>query len=534
MARLECDLLCVGGGLGGLAGAIRAHDLGLDVLVVEASQMVGGGASYGGGLVWAPCTYLARAAEIDDSLETAEQYLDHYSRNDDVAMRREWLHSVPRAIDWYGEVAGLPFELTGLPDDDVDAPGARSAGRFLSMQVPGTTLGEWRDRTRSSPLFVPGVTLRDLHEHAARPDELAALAASRQREDLRALGAGLAAGFVRAALTERRVRVLLGARVRELRQRGGAVVGAVAEQGGERIEIHARKGVLIAAGSYGNAAYAAGFERLPDLVELSPPLAFGDNLSLADPTPAALTIGAPITILPGYHVPGETHPGTNTPLFRATPNIGWQHAILVNLRGERFGDEMFHGPELSAHAEIDPVSGDWRNYPSFLVCDDRMRREHSLYPLPAGAEWPSGLGASADTLADLARAVGIDPAGLVATVERFNRFAEEGVDRDFGRGRVAMGRGFGDERWPNPNLSDLSEPPFWAIRIRLAGGGSYSLGIAINGDGQAVTRSGEPVPGLYATGNSAARSEVMRHHTGTTDSRNIVWAFNAATHAAGR
>jgi 3-oxosteroid 1-dehydrogenase len=140
----------------------------------------------------------------------------------------------------------------------------------------------------------------------------------------------------------------------------------------------------------------------------------------------------------------------------------------------------------------------------------------------------------ADTLEELAAAAGIDPAGLTATVERFNRFAAEGVDHDFGRGTNAMGRGFGDDRLPNPNLADLGMPPFWAIPIRLAGGGSYSLGIAINGDGQAVTRAGKPVAGLYATGNSAARPEVMRHHTGTTDARNIVWAFNAATHAARR
>ncbi|MFD0539657.1 FAD-binding protein [Actinomadura luteofluorescens] len=55
------DFLCVGGGLGGLAGAVRAHDLGADVLVVERSDMVGGVAAYSGGFVWVGASGLAAA-----------------------------------------------------------------------------------------------------------------------------------------------------------------------------------------------------------------------------------------------------------------------------------------------------------------------------------------------------------------------------------------------------------------------------------------------------------------------------------------
>jgi 3-oxosteroid 1-dehydrogenase len=531
--RVECDLLCVGGGLGGLAAAVRGHDLGLDVLVLEASSMVGGGVSYGAGLAWIPCTHLAQAAGISDTLESANRYLDSFSQNDDVMLRRAWLDSGPGAIRWYAEQAGLPFELAHVPDDEADAPDGLHAGRFVTMSVAGGTLGEWQARTRVGPLFPRGVTMAELHAHSGRPHDLAQLVSERTADDRRTFGAGVAAGFARAALTERSVRVELGARVVSLEQRDGEIVGAIAVVGDEEIEVRAARGVLIAAGSYGNAEYAAVFERLPDLVELGPPLAHGDNLSLADPTAAALSIGSPASILPAMHIPGDTHPGTDIPLYRPTTNLSWQHAILVNRQGARFGDEMFHGPELAAHVDVDPVTGDWRNFPSFLVCDDRMRRNYPLHPLPAGADWPDGLAVRAENLRELADLAGIDPDGLSATVERFNGFVAAGVDQDFGRGRLAMGRGFGDSDQGNPNLAEISEPPFWAIDIRLAGGGNYSLGIAIDGNGQAVTRSGEPVPGLYATGNSAVRAEVMRHHTGVTDSCNIVWAFNAATHAAG-
>ena len=58
---------------------------------------------------------------------------------------------------------------------------------------------------------------------------------------------------------------------------------------------------------------------------------------------------------------------------------------------------------------------------------------------------------SADTLAGLATKIGIDPARLQATVEKFNGFARAGVDGDFGRGNSAYDRYYGDPLvHPNP------------------------------------------------------------------------------------
>src|SRR3546814_14858964 len=54
-----------------------------------------------------------------------------------------------------------------------------------------------------------------------------------------------------------------------------------------------------------------------------------------------------------------------------------------------------------------------------------------------------------------------------STVKRFNAFAEEGVDRDFGRGRTEYDRYYSDPTVkPNPNLGKLEKSPFWAIKIQ--------------------------------------------------------------------
>ena len=72
----------------------------------------------------------------------------------------------------------------------------------------------------------------------------------------------------------------------------------------------------------------------------------------------------------------------------------------------------------------------------------------------------------ADNLEALADKVGIDPAGLAATVKRFNGYAAEGRDPEFGRGDSLYDHFYGDpEHTPNPNLGTLARPPFFALRL---------------------------------------------------------------------
>ena len=543
MAGREVDFLVIGGGLGGLAGALAAHEAGLDTLILEKSGLLGGVSAYSGGVVWIPANHLQREQGMDDSIEEAEQYLDwvNGAQAKDVVLRRAYLEAGPGIVEWLTRDIGIPFQIDG----DIDhfwplAPGSRQTGRTLEIALAGAELGEWADLVRPSPhMPLVGVTHREVNELGGDYQVLtvhADLLRRRKQEDYRTFGLGLVSGFVKAALVERAIPVELNAVTRELLQEGGEVVGAVVEIGGEAVEIRARRGVLIATGSYGSAPWAAAAEGLPEIVEASPPVLHGDGLRLTDPTPAAVVRSGQAFTVPGIPSPGELHPGTDVPLYREVfDSIGYPHSLVVNDQGRRFVDESYYGYFMPAVRNYDVNVKRWPNHPSFLILDSRFKRQYMLGSVyHPGEEWSSDI-PHADTLAGLAAQLGVDPAGLAATVQRFNGFCEDGVDLDFRRGSLEFARLYnGDPAYPNPNLGPLLEPPFWGMRLTILGLGIYSLGLSIDGKARCLTRDGEPVPGLYATGNAVAYTEHPAYASGLGNGRNIVYSTLAARHAAQR
>ena len=95
--------------------------------------------------------------------------------------------------------------------------------------------------------------------------------------------------------------------------------------------------------------------------------------------------------------------------------------------------------------------------------------------------------AKSDTVAGLASRLGIDPAALTATVERYNSFVASGRDEDFGRATMQ---------------AKLENGPFYAVQTYIYTMSSMG-GLKVNGDFQVLGTSGEPIPGLFAAGMTA-------------------------------
>jgi 3-oxosteroid 1-dehydrogenase len=211
------------------------------------------------------------------------------------------------------------------------------------------------------------------------------------------------------------------------------------------------------------------------------------------------------------------------------------HSIVVDSSGQRFVNEStdytrFGQALYRRNADVPSV-------PSWLVVDSRHRSRYSLGDLFARLT-PKKLIAQgylhkADTIAGLARSIGVDPDALTATVERFNGFAERGVDEDFQRGESHYDRYLADPRTgPNPALGALSKPPYYAVRCYPGDVGTTG-GLLTDEHSRVLRADGSPIPGLYAAGTCAAT--VMGRvypGPGASIAAGATFGYLAARHAA--
>jgi 3-oxosteroid 1-dehydrogenase len=541
---LTVDVVAVGSGLGGLTAAIVAHDAGKKAVVLEKAPKLGGVSAYSGGEVFLPDNHLLAAAGLSDSRADGLAYLRFLAAGYADPARTELLLDTGKtAVKYLEEKARVRWKIVkDFPDYHYPkAPGTVRAGRYLEVELfPGAELGPFQKKTYLSPHMPNGITHDELFAWGGftaikRWDF--ALMGKRYRQDLRGFGPGMMAYLVKAAMIDRAIPAHVATPVRELCVEDGVVVGVRAEREGKDFFVRAKKGVVLAAGGYDwNAELARYFEHLPEWGSMVQPSVAGDALVMGG------EIGAAVAAVPaqnlglffGYNVPGEQHEGQ--PLWRGSWEGGFPHAIWVNRAGQRFADEAFYRDYLPKTRAWDGVNQTQPNFPPYLIFDQNFRDEYPLGTFLPGQDLPRELVARADTLRGLAAELGIDADGLEATVARFNRFAEEGVDHDFGRGTFPWAAMMtGDRAHKNPNLGPLVKPPFYGLRLRVASVGVNAAGLKTNADAQVVHVRDRPIPGLYAAGNSAAPLDSgAGYQSGIANLRGIVGGYLAGRHAAGK
>src|SRR6185312_6210874 len=147
----EVDLLVAGAGPAGMTAALIASLEGLDVLLCEASDQVGGTGSTSAGTLWIPGNSQSRAAGFSDSAEAADRYLDALiGQGTHRALRDAFLQTGPTAIDDLCARSELRFLPCGPhPDYRSNMPGAAIAGRaIIPAPFDGRLLGEDFARVR--------------------------------------------------------------------------------------------------------------------------------------------------------------------------------------------------------------------------------------------------------------------------------------------------------------------------------------------------------------------------------------------------
>ncbi len=541
---METDLVCIGSGAGGLGAAITAHDHGIDALILERSDQVGGVTAFSMGEVWVPGNHLAQEAGIEDSVEQGVRYVENLSLgySEQTAVLNQAIHA-PLAIQYFEDVIDLRMcVVRHLPDYYYPhVAGSTAEGRCLeALPFPAETLGDWQYKTRVSPHVPYSLTHEDIFDNGGLANMASwdyTVMGERMAKDERCAGPGLAAYFVKGAL-DRQIPIHTETSAEELIVEGDRICGVRATQNGKDLLIKANKGVVIAVSSFERKASLSrrvGLQIGPKSMVMDS--VQGAHLRMAGEAGAQLARVPDVSML-GFHVPGEEQED-GVPLWRgALPFMGLPHTIVVNKKGQRFSNEAFYRSVYFGLDEIDGMTQTYKNFPCWIVVDSQARSKYPFGSVMPGEDFPAELAMKADTLEELAALMAIDAEGLVSTVTRFNQYCEDGNDLDFQRGTFPWGAMMcGDpKQQPNPNMGTIEQGPFYAVELhRMAGGGITSSGIMIDEHCRAVGWDDQPIEGLYVAGNSAARLDngaLMQ--SGITNARGITHGYLIGKHAANK
>jgi 3-oxosteroid 1-dehydrogenase len=540
---IEADLVAVGSGIAGLGAAITAHDHGASTVVLERADQLGGVTALSLGECWIPGSDLEAALGIEDSPESGFRYLKRLAMgyNEDLATLNLTVHA-REALRWFTGAIGLKMTvIRNCPDYYYGHTNdAVKEGRLLEVEpFDAKSLGEWQERVRVSPVVPYGMTHPDMMEPGGSANMAKwdfALMGERLANDIRCLGAGLAAAFVKGAL-DRNIPLHTGMNVVELIGDGERIVGARCEKDGRDVFVRANKGVVVAVSSYErNANLNKTLAQQLDLGTMVFSAIDGANFRLAGPVGAAIAKVPDVTLL-GVRVPGEEMEDGSVLTRSVMAQIGLPHTIVVNRTAKRFGNEAFYREFFMKTDSIDGATQTHANFPCWAILDAQAREKYLFGAVPPGQDFPDGMAVKADSIAELARQIGLDPEVLEATVTRFNMHAENAEDPDWGRGTHPWSAYMSGDplHKPHPNLGPLVKAPFYALQLTRMGGSAIpSTGIVADHHCRAVDWLGAPIPGLYVGGNSVARLEtgaVMQ--SGVSNARGMTHGWLAGLHATG-
>jgi succinate dehydrogenase/fumarate reductase flavoprotein subunit len=513
------DVVAVGTGAAGLGAALAAHANGLEPIVLERRDMVGGSSMLAGGGMWVPFNHFMLADGDHDSRENALEYMEAVIGDLPPASSRErkeaFVDNAARMIEFF-ESLGLRFRrTTGYPDYFPHLPGGSEVGRGVESVIWDTrNLGEWADKIppRAFPRSLPLGTLDVAKVVLAKRTVSGFLRLSRiyahhyisklRRQKLIGGGGALVGQLLYQAI-RRDIPVWLETRVLELVVEDGRVTGVVVEREGKRLRIQARRAVHLGAGGFArNEELRQKYQRHPITNTWTSAAAgdLGDGLLLGQAVGAATALldeawWGPSSLLPPdgpaiFHVSERSKPGS----------------LIVDQSGVRYFNEstdyVLAGQTMfDRNAEVPAI-------PSYLVFDQRYRNRY-----PFAAFFPgktpqhlidNGYFKRADTLDELASLCNLPTDAFKATVERFNGFAKTGVDEDFHRGENAYDTYYGDPRVkPNPCLDAIEVAPFYAVALYPGDLGTKG-GLVTDTRGRVLREDGTVIEGLYASGNTSA------------------------------
>lgn len=461
------DVVIVGFGGAGAAAAIEAARAGAKVLVLERMKAGGGSTAICGGLIYmGGGTPVQKACGFEDTRDDMYNYLmAAIGEGADPEKVGLFCDKSVDLYEWLTDL-GLEFKPTYLPgkyptcptDDGLVYTGNESLAEFKAIAA---------DVPRG--------------HHAPAPGSSGA-------EIFKPLLAG-----VEASGAEIMYETLVKRLVVDL---DGRVVGVVADVAGTEQVIKAARAVVLTAGTY-HANMDMVRQYAPAWMEKEGYTGTtgddGSGIRMGQAVGADLDHIGTVTGFGGVYMFSEE-------LVKG---------ILVNDAGRRYIGEDGYGSRVGVRIV--------ERFPnSFIVCDSTVW--DAIPEAVQGMLEP--MTAQADTVADLAAAVGLPVLTLEGTLRDYNAMVAAGEDIEFQK----------DPHY----LVPLTQGPFYAIAWGRQMVSRQALGgLKINVDSKVLDTNGEVVPGLYSAGANTA-GIISRYYpaSGTAVAQALIFGRIAGVNAA--
>jgi succinate dehydrogenase/fumarate reductase flavoprotein subunit len=454
---VEADIVVVGFGAAGMATAVTAHELGAKVVILEKAPE----GQEGGNTRVAGQGYLNTS-----SVESAIAYLNALCGPYTVpqAMVRVWAEEMGKNNAWLQSLGGDPQEHQHPPAgiEFPELPGADCVHKFHDGPTYGYSY-TWK-------LFERLVKERPIQVLYETPGQ----------------------ELIQDDITKE----ILGVR-------------------SGTMNVKARKGVVLTCGGFENNQqmirdYLPG---VPYCYTSGSPYNEGDGITMA------MSVGADLWHMNNYAGPSMA---LKVPEVRTSFSMQALHyskeppggMIVVGPDARRFTDEKFK----TRHGKV-PVNGRWLPMatpcPMFLIIDHTHFSAGPLYDGHPSHGWTQiverynwskdnsvelakGWIKRGDSLAALAKVVGLDSATLEDSVGRWNRHCEARYDVDFGRSLM---------------MTPIVNGPFYAVELSPSMLNTQG-GPRRNEKAQIVRPNGTPIPRLYSSGELGSIYSYLYQGTG--------------------
>ncbi|MFI5781374.1 FAD-dependent oxidoreductase [Nocardia sp. NPDC051570] len=436
----EADVVIAGYGVAGAAAAIEAARAGAEVLVLERTGGWGGAAAMSGGFIYlGGGTPLQKALGFEDTPENMEKFLlAALGPGVDEAKIHDYCQGSVEHFHWL-VAQGVPFkeEFWGEPgwepphDQGLMYSGGENAAPFNTIATPA-----------------PRGHLPQMQNKVIGEKGGGYMLMKPLTDTAESLG-------VRAEYDLRIQRLITDDTDR--------VVGVAAKRYGKQITVRARRGVVLATGSF---AYNQDMVRTYTPRLLNRPVASieeHDGIGIR----VAQALGAQLAHMDAAEV-----------AFFADPQM-IARGILVNARGQRYI------PEDTYCGRIGQATLNEQHNKAYLIIDEQALEAAGATTSTVHFFRQQPPASVAETVAEVEAEIGFPAGALQATIEVYNRHAADGVDPLLGK----------KPEWVKPIRTPLA-----AYDLREHTGGFTLGGLRTDLDSRVLHVSGDPIAGLYAAG----------------------------------